>query len=651
MNRSPRMSSVWKALCAAAACAAVAGSALAVQAAEPAKYLGPTDMVASKDGKTLYVLCVDAKQIDLVDVAGGKVTGSVPMPAEPTGLVLSPDGAKLYVTCATPEGSVCVVDLAAKKVAATIPAGHTAMGPSVSPDGKKLYVCNRFNNNVSVIDLAAGKEIARVAATREPVASAVTPDGKLVLVANLLPNDRADSYDVAANVTVIDTASNQPTSIRLLNGSGSLRGICVSPDGKYAYVAHVLSRYQMPTTQLERGWMNTNALSIIDVVARKLLNTVLLDDIDLGGANPWGVACTADGKQICVTHAGTHELSVIDAPAMFEKLSKIPADAKAAQAAGSYDSRGTFSSPTQADVPNDLAFLVGLRRRIRLGGAGPYVETEESAKVRGPRGLAVVGQKAYVAVYFSDMLVAVDLAEKPEKLLTRIPLGPQPAWTVQRKGEINFHDAALCFQHWQSCSSCHPSARVDALNWDLMNDGMGNPKNVRSMLLVHKTPPSMASGVRGGAEDAVRAGITHIQFAVRPEEDAVAIDEYLKALKPVPSPHLVGGKLSEAAQRGKVLFHDAKVGCAECHPEPLYTDLQMHDVGSKGPYDRRSDFDTPTLIECWRTAPYMHDGHYTTIKQLLTEGKHGSKHGAKGGDISGLSEQQLNDLVEFVLSL
>jgi cytochrome c peroxidase len=302
-------------------------------------------------------------------------------------------------------------------------------------------------------------------------------------------------------------------------------------------------------------------------------------------------------------------------------------------------------------VPNDLAFLVGLRRRIRLGGAGPYVETEESAKVRGPRGLAIVGQKAYVAVYFSDMLVAVDLAEKPEKLLTRIPLGPEPVWTVRRKGEINFHDAALCFQHWQSCSSCHPSARVDALNWDLMNDGMGNPKNVRSMLLVHKTPPAMASGVRGTAEDAVRAGITHIQFAVRPEEDAVAIDEYLKSLKPVPSPHLVGGKLSEAAQRGKILFHSKEVGCAECHPEPLYTDLEMHDVNSKGQYDRRADFDTPTLIECWRTAPYMHDGHYVTIKQLLTEGKHGAKHGPKGGDISGLSEQQLNDLVEFVLSL
>ena len=167
------------------------------------------------------------------------------------------------------------------------------------------------------------------------------------------------------------------------------------------------------------------------------------------------------------------------------------------------------------------------------------------------------------------------------------------------------------------------------------------------MLLVHKTPPSMAEGVRPTAESAVRSGITHIQFAVRPDEDAVAIDEYLKALTPVPSPYLVSGQLSEPAKRGKALFFSDRTGCAKCHPEPLYTDLKMHDVGSKGQYDRRSDFDTSTLIEAWRTAPYMHDGHYTTLKQLFTEGKHG----AKGTDLEKLGEQELNDLIEFVNSL
>jgi len=615
--------------------------------AESGKYLGPAAVVAAKDGATLFVLCIDANQVAVVEAASGKVARTIALPSAPTGLALSPDGAHLYVTFGQAQGTVGVVEVASGKVAATIPVGHTPVAPVVSPDGKRLYVCNRFHNNVSVVDLAAKKEIAKAPATREPIAAAITPDGKTLLVANLLSTDRGDSYDVAALVTLIDTATNQPASIRLPNGSTGLHGIAVSPDGKHAYVSHILARYQMPTTQLERGWMNTNALSILDVAAKKLVNTVLLDDVDLGAANPWGVATTADGKQICVTHAGTHEVSVIDAPGVMDKLSKIPVEAKPADPSKPYDNRGSYSSATQADVPNDLAFLVDLRRRIRLQNSPLFGPQTTGPLVNGPRGLAVVGSKAYVALYFSDNLAVVDLSPKPEKQVTIVPLGPEPKLTVQRRGYMHFNDADLCFQHWQSCASCHPDARVDGLNWDLMNDGMGNPKNNKSMYLSHKTPPAMWEAVRPTAESAVRSGITHIQFAVRPEEDAVAIDEYLKALQPVPSPHLVNGQLSESAQRGKAVFMAERIGCAVCHPEPNYTDLMMHDVDSKGQYDRRSEFDTPSLNECWRTAPYLHDGRYTTIKQLLKEGKHGHKQGA----VDKLSDKELNDLVEFVLSL
>jgi len=627
--------------------ALIAGQGYGFPYAEPGKYLGPAQVVAAKDGATLFVLCLDAKQIAVVEAAGGKVARTINLPADPTGLALSPDGARLYVTFASPQGTVGVVEVGSGQVSATIPVGHTPGAPVVCPAGKRLYVCNRFNNDVSIIDLEAKKELGRVPTSREPIAAAITPDGKSLFAANLVPTDRSDSYDVAAVVTVIDTAAQKASAIRLPNGSTSLHGICVSPDGKYAYVAHVLARYQMPTTQLERGWMNTNALTIIDVAAKKLINTVLLDDVDLGAANPWAVATTADGKQICVTHAGTHEVSVIDAPGVMEKLAKIPVEAKPAEPGKPYDTRGSFSSATQADVPNDLAFLVDLRRRIRLQGSLLFGPQPAGPLVNGPRGLAVVGSKAYVALYFSDNLAVVDLSPKPEKQVTIVPLGPEPKLTAQRRGYMFFNDADLCFQHWQSCGSCHPDARIDGLNWDLMNDGMGNPKNNKSMLFAHKTPPSMWEGVRPTGESAVRSGITHIQFAVRPEEDAVAIDEYLKALQPVPSPFLVGGQLSESAKRGKALFMSERIGCGVCHPEPLYTDLMMHDVDSKGPYDRRTDFDTPSLNECWRTAPYLHDGRYTTIKQLLKEGKHGHKQGA----VEKLTEQELNDIAEFVLSL
>jgi len=608
-------------------------------------WLGPVAVAASKDGKVLFVANADAKKVTLVDPAAGKVTSSITVPAEPTGMVLAPDGKKLYVTCAAPKSTIAVLDVASGKLGASIPTGHTAVGPAISPDGKVLYVCNRFNNAVAVIDLATGKETARIPAIREPIAAAITPDGKTLFVSNHLPGDRADTYDIAAEVTVIDTASKNTTSIRLPNGSSSLRGICVSPDGKYAYGVHTLGRYQLPTTQVERGWMNTNAMSVIDAGAKKLINTVMLDDVELGAANPWGVACTADGATICVTHAGTHEVSVIDAKGLIKKLLAIPGAVGAPKADKADEQPAKSTSATPDEVPNDLAFLIDVRKRVSLQGGGS-IEPIEPIRFNGPRGLAVVGSKVYAAGYFSDNLAVVDLKPKFDKVVWTIDLGPEPKMTIQRRGEMYFADALLCFQKWQSCITCHPDARVDALNWDLGNDGFGNPKNAKTMLLAHKTPPAMSLGVRAKAETAVRSGIRYILFTVRPEKEksASAIDEYLKAMKPVPSPYLVDGKLSESAERGKKLFFDKAVGCAKCHPTPLYTDLTLHDVTSKGRYDRKSKFDTPALIECWRTAPYMHDGQYTTIKELLTKGKHGSVD-------TKLKEKDMADLVEFVLSL
>jgi YVTN family beta-propeller protein len=615
----------WIATALAAAVAASVFPSVVVAAG----WLGPQTVLATPDGKTLLVANTDAKTIQVVELPGGKATRTIAVPDEPTGMAISSDGKTLYVTCAAVKSTVAVIDVASGKVERRIPAGHTATGLALSPDDATLYVCNRFDTNVSVIDLETDKEVAKVAVVREPIAAVATPDGKSVFVANHLPLDRADSYDVAAMITVIDAETNRAAHIRLLNGSTGLRTIAVSPDGKYVFVPHILARYQMPTTQLERGWMNTNALTIIDAAEKKLVNTVLLDNVDLGAAVPWAVDVSSDGALVCVTHASSHELSVIDFPALMEKL-----DALAAAGAPG-DAYAYSASRRPEDVPNDLAFLVDLRRRIRLPG-------------KGPRGVAVVGAMAYVTEYFTDTLAAVDLEPKPGNPIRPIALGPAPKMTIQRRGELLFNDAAdMCFQQWQSCASCHPDARVDGLNWDLLNDGLGNPKNNRSMLLAHRTPPSMSLGVRATAEEAVRAGITHIQFIVRPEEDAVAIDEFLKALKPVPSPYLVDGKLSPAAERGRAIFFDDKIGCAKCHPEPLYTDLQMHDVGSRGKFGRETAFDTPTLIECWRTAPYMHDGQYLTIKELLTKGKHGWS----VGQLDKLTEQQIDDLVEFVLSL
>lgn len=607
-------------------------------AADPpgAAWLSPVALAASPDGGQLFIVCAEAGRVLVFDIAHRRVANSLSVPATPTGLTISADGRLLFVTCAAPQSQVSIVDTLRGKVIRKIPAGHTAMSPALSPDGKTLFVCNRFNDDVSVIDLAAGKETRRIPVRREPVAAALTPDGRHLLVANHLHQGRADADHVGAVVSVIDTARGMVVDdLWLPNGSGSLNDIRISPDGKYAVVTHILSRFHLPTTQLDRGWMNTNAKTIIDLARMQVLNTVLLDTIDRGAANPWGVAWSADSKTLVVALAGTHEISVTDFPGLLEKLAKLaPESFTPISAALPYSSS---ASRAPSDVPNDLAFLVGVRERRRLP------ETD-----LGPRSVVVVGRHAYTANYFSDTLTVLELDGTHPKAET-IPLGPKPQMTAARQGELYFNDARICFQGWQSCASCHPGeGRVDALNWDLLNDGIGNPKNNKSLLLTFETPPAMSLGVRETPEAAVRAGIRHILFTVQPPEVAESLDAYIQSLKPLPSPYLVKGKLSVAARRGGRVFRDPEVGCTKCHIAPLYTDLKSYDVGTVGRFDQPTDvFDTPTLVELWRTAPYLHDGSAATMRDVLTTTNQEDRH----GKTSHLTADQLNDLIEYLLSL
>lgn len=156
----------------------------------------------------------------------------------------------------------------------------------------------------------------------------------------------------------------------------------------------------------------------------------------------------------------------------------------------------------------------------------------------------------------------------------------------------------------------------------------------------------MALGIRESAEYAVRSGIKHIQFAVRSEEEAKAIDSYLISLEPVASPWLrVNGKLSKLAKRGEKIFISA--GCADCHSGTLYTDMRKHNIETGVGRDRDKAFDTPTLIEIWRTAPYLNDGSAATLFSLFREFNSDDQHGVT----SNLTDTELTDLVTYLNSL
>ena len=470
----------------------------------PPAYLSPTALAATPEGKWLFVACATARQIVVFDVASGTLAKPIPLPDAPSGLVLSQDGARLYVTCSAPQSHVSVLDAASGKVLATVPAGHTAMAPVLSPDGKTLFVCNRFNNDVSVIDLQTGKEQSRIPVQREPVAADITP--RWAISARRKPSAYWPRRRGARR------GGRQRHRHRLAQGrsrnspcptAAGCSMICASrPDGKYAVVTHLLPRFRLPATQLDRGWMNNNAATIIDLARMEVLNTVLLDNIDRGAANPWGVAWSADSATLLITHAGTHEVSVIDFPATLAKLAKVPAALDASKPADPYSAsayrptcRMTWPSSSACASASSCLRMISARAPWSSWAAGPTWPT--TSPTRSACSTSAVPGPVPIHPALPSRLADAGRHASPLDRMT-------PA----RKGEFYFHDAGICFQGWQSCASCHPGqARVDGLNWDLLNDGIGNPKNTKSLLLAHKTPPAMSMGVRETAETAVRAGI------------------------------------------------------------------------------------------------------------------------------------------------
>lgn len=572
------------------------------------------DISFSPDGGTLAVGDATRKSLSLIDPATRKITRTVALDAAPAGLAWAADGGHLFVA-GSGAGRIAEVDPANGAITRHFSTGRYPRGLAVAGKRNLLLACDWGRGLLSAIDIASGKTIANISVGCQPTCVAVSPNESLAVVSNLIPATAATDQQHAAEIAIVDLTTMAAASlVRLPTGSTNARGVAISGDGQKAFVVHTLGRFHLPTTQLDRGWVNTNALSVIDLNTRALGATVLLDQVMDGAADPWGVAIDPQGGKLHITLAGVHQLAVVD----LEGLTKI-----------------TGSDP--AALANDLSALHrnGLIRRIDL-------------PAKGPRGISVSADGGQIAVagYFSGNIVLLDGdASNPASL----PLGPQPEPDPVRRGETAFHDASLCYQRWLSCATCHPDARADGLNWDLLNDGIGNPKNARSMLLSHATPPVMSLGVREKMEVAVRAGFVHIQFTEPDPGDVEAVIAYLKSLEPVTSPRRrADGSLTESAARGEKIFHRPAVGCASCHPAPLFTDLAVSDVGTAGERDRGTNgFDTPTLVELWRNPPYLHDGSAATMRQVLMDRNADDRHGTT----STLGSSEIDDLIEYLLSL
>lgn len=585
-----------------AASALPAGAVLEREAEPEPPYRSPIALALTADGARLLAVNQTSGTLSIVDAPGRRLLGELPLCAFPSAAALSPDGKTLFASCQH-EDRVVEVDLAAQKVTRHLTTGHEPHGLALSRDGRRLFVANYLSDSVSALDLSSGAELARLPVGRGPRFLALSHDGARLLASNGL----------GRSLTVLDAEKLAPVEARELGRASILREVALTPDGRFGVVAHVLSRDAQIPQQMERGWIHSNGLSLVDLGRPGWTATLLLDRLLAGAANPYGLALSKDGRRAFVSLAGVHEVALVDLEGAQRLLSPLSAEQR---------------NLAEQDV--ELAEKKGLARRVPSGGLGP-------------RGLALDERRGelWVAHYFSDELTALDAATGAVR--ARVSLGPPLALSLRRRGELLFNDARITYQTWFSCVSCHEEdAGMDALNWDLPNDGTGNSKNVKSLRDAHDTPPSMWAGVRVDMGAAIQAG-QRFQGFLPEAENQRALAAYLGA--PARPPNPFRRVAPEVLSRGAAAFRRAR--CDTCHPAPRFTDLKKHDLNLGAPQDLLSRFDTPSLREVYRSGPWLHDGRAATLESIFAEHDPLGLHGRVGE----LTAKEREDLLAYVRSL
>lgn len=288
----------------------------------------------------------------------------------------------------------------------------------------------------------------------------------------------------------------------------------------------------------------------------------------------------------------------------------------------------------------------------------------------------------------------------------KLPVPPDNKITPARVslGQMLFFDPRLSGSGWISCASCHNPA----LGWsDGLPTAIGHgmkvlPRATPTLYNVAYNPVQMWDGRFATLEDQALGPISAEGEMNHPLPDLVnrlsniegyrvafekaypgegvttatlakAIATFERTIVSLDAPfdRWRGGNkraISESARRGFEVFKNKDKGnCATCHSGFNFTDSSFHNIGlaTSGAEDpgrfavknvkvNMGAFKTPTLRNIALTAPYMHNGAYRTLYEVV-------EHYDRGGDSTknlspeirplNLSTQEKRDLVEFLKSL
>ncbi len=323
---------------------------------------------------------------------------------------------------------------------------------------------------------------------------------------------------------------------------------------------------------------------------------------------------------------------------------------------------------------------------LQASGSVPGLEGGAEGLLTSPD-----GQSLFAASRISRTLWEIDLADGglPEIVRTvslEKPGAPDPIPPEVFAGRLIFQDSAdprMTQDGYISCAVCHLDGTDDHRTWDFTDRGEGL-RNTISLVGRAGTGhgPMHWSANFDEVQDfendvrdhqAGAGFLTDEDWALTEDtlgepkagrsEALDALAAYVTSLATFPlSPFRQGsGEFTPSAEAGQAIFEDPDVGCVSCHPPPLYTDSRwlapgeplLQDVGTitEASGQRLGDallgLDTPTLLGLAGTAPYLHDGSATTLREVLVDRNPEDAHGVT----STLSEVELVQLERFLMEL
>lgn len=601
---------------------------------------------------------------------------SLALPGRPAQVLALDD--RLLVTIRDP-GLLLSIPLGEEplRIAQRVPLPADAWGLAVDPDEDTAFVTSAWTHRLTGVDLADGQLLFDVDVPREPRGIAIMPDGRTAYVTHLIGPDitRIDGIDgpspVVRRVGLPAGRLSAPLDGQPLDATLAYAPV-LSPDSSKLFVPrHVLGGL---------GWSpwfgrpTVDVLSTVDDspiaparVHKGMIAMGRMRDFDtmkdegeslalplLYTVQPRATVFRRSTQTILVASEGHGRVTELDARATDPSLHPVYR----------YELIHHNNDAERCGAPSGIA--------LSADESTAFVWCRTTSEIASTplKSSFAAGPDGYPD---SSSYLSIDATSLSE-----------PAETGRRL----FYDARsdddrnAGVSGGLGCAGCHPDGRDDGHVWLESSEGgflagkrleqfyntevsltptVGSPR--QTPMLAGRVAPAGPYGWRAeeqSLEQRVLKGFTihrwlgkealakNPEFIRNHDKQARSLAAFLReGLVPPPKAHRAP---SATELRGKELF-DGDAGCANCHtPDTDFSNRAVFDLKmGKSPFDptvkESNEYRVPSLLGVGGTPPYMHDGRYPTLDELV------ANLGDEMGSTSDLKPADLQALTAYLTTI